>query len=87
MTLMLQVITFISRQLSCFLKSKRCLTEKEELELSELAGDSELNITSQSELVRRLEELQRFKRLSSRLMSLSMRGEMFLLNQGSIKRK
>lgn len=56
------------------LKSKRCLTEKEELELSELSGDSELNITSQSELVRRLEELQRFKRLSTGLMNLTMRG-------------
>ena len=41
------------------LKSRSCISEDEEKRLSEY-GDGELNITSQSELVRRLEELQKY---------------------------
>jgi len=56
------------------LKSKDCLSEEDEKNIKELHGDSDLSITSQSELVRRLEELERIKLLSSRLMKIDQRG-------------
>ena len=56
------------------LKSKDCLSEEDEKNIKELNGDSDLSITSQSELVRRLEELERIKLLSSRLMKVDQRG-------------
>lgn len=56
------------------LKSKDCLSEEDEKNIKELHGDSDLSITSQSELVRRLEELERIKYLSSRLMKIDQRG-------------
>lgn len=56
------------------LKSKSCVTEEESAKLREgLEGSAELEITSKSELVRRLEELQHFQRLGQKLWALPRR--------------
>jgi segregation and condensation protein A len=56
------------------LKSKSCVTEEESSKLRDgLEGSPELEITSKSELVRRLEELQRFQRLGQKLWALPRR--------------
>ena len=54
------------------LKSRACLTEEDVKNLKEQAGD--LAITSQSELIKRLEELQRFKKVSENLWSIPKLG-------------
>jgi segregation and condensation protein A len=56
------------------LKSKSCVTEEESAKLRDgLEGSAELEITSKSELVRRLEELQHFQRLGQKLWALPRR--------------
>lgn len=56
------------------LKSKSCVTEEESTRLREgLEGSEGLEITSQAELIRRLEELQRFQRLGQKLWALPKR--------------
>ena len=50
------------------LKSKSAISEEENQNLiSQMEGSGELNITSQSELIRRLEELQHFQRMGEKL--------------------
>jgi segregation and condensation protein A len=56
------------------LKSKNCITEEESSRLREgLEGSEGLEITSQAELIRRLEELQHFQRLGQKLWALPKR--------------
>jgi len=55
------------------LKSKTAITEEEVARLKD-SSDSELNITSESELVRRLEELQHFQRMGEKLWALNKKG-------------
>lgn len=55
------------------LKSKTAITEEEVARLKD-NSDSELNITSESELVRRLEELQHFQRMGEKLWELNKKG-------------
>lgn len=58
-----------------FLKSKNCVTEEEMGRLQEgLDGTGDLNITSQSELIRRLEELQHFQKMGEILWGLPKKG-------------
>jgi len=55
------------------LKSNVCITEEDQSKLREgLEGD--LHITSQAELIRRLEELQHYQRMSEKLWALPKRG-------------
>ena len=57
------------------LKSKTCITEEENKKMMEQLGAEEgLNITSQSELVRRLEELQKFQKIGQNLWLLPKKG-------------
>jgi segregation and condensation protein A len=56
------------------LKSKNCITEEESTSLMNQFGADGLNITSQSELVRRLEELQKFQRVGQGLWKLPKKG-------------
>ena len=56
------------------LKSKDCLSEEDKDLIDKLSGDGELQITSQSELVRRLEELERMRKLANGLMKVDQRG-------------
>lgn len=57
------------------LKSKSCITEEENKKImEELGAEDGLNITSQSELVRRLEELQKFQRIAQNLWKLPKQG-------------
>ena len=55
------------------LKSKTAITEEEINRLKE-NSDSELNITSEAELVRRLEELQHFQKMGEKLWELPKKG-------------
>lgn len=55
------------------LKSKTAITEEEVNRLKENA-DSDLNITSESELIRRLEELQHFQKMGEKLWGLPKKG-------------
>jgi len=58
-----------------FLKSKNCVTEEEMGRLQDgLDGTGDLNITSQSELIRRLEELQHFQKMGEVLWGLPKKG-------------
>ncbi len=58
------------------LKSKNCITEEEQERLKDQIGDGEgLNITSQSELIRRLEELQHFQKMGEKLWGLPKQNE------------
>ncbi len=58
-----------------FLKSKNCVTEEEMGRLQDdLDGTGDLNITSQSELIRRLEELQHFQKMGEILWGLPKKG-------------
>jgi segregation and condensation protein A len=58
------------------LKSKNCITEEEEGRLKDHLGDGEgLSITSQSELIRRLEELQLFQKMGEKLWGLPKQNE------------
>ncbi|MDD4975823.1 MAG: segregation/condensation protein A [Bacteriovorax sp.] len=60
------------------LKSKICITEEEaNLELD--LGIEGLHITSQSELIRRLEELQLYQKMSKRLWELDKKGHQIFL--------
>ena len=57
------------------LKSKSAISEEENQNLiSQMEGSGELNITSQSELIRRLEELQHFQRMGEKLWGLPKKG-------------
>jgi segregation and condensation protein A len=56
------------------LKSKVCITEEEAKNLSEEFGLDGLHITSQSELIRRLEELQLYQKMSKKLWDLPKKG-------------
>lgn len=61
------------------LKSKVCITEEEANKLSDEFGIEGLNITSQSELIRRLEELQLYQKMSKKLWDLPKKGhEIFI---------
>lgn len=58
-----------------FLKSKNCVTEEEMGRLQDgLDGTGDLNITSQSDLIRRLEELQHFQKMGEILWGLPKKG-------------
>lgn len=57
------------------LKSNTAISEEEAKSLKDELGDSSFNIVSESELIRRLEELQKFQKLSEKLWSLPKRGE------------
>ena len=58
------------------LKSKNCITEEEQERLKDQIGDGEgLNITSQSELIRRLEELQLYQKMGEKLWGLPKKNE------------
>ena len=58
-----------------FLKSKKAVSEEEAEGLRQhFEGNGDLHITSQSELVRRLEELQRFQKLGELLWKLPKKG-------------
>lgn len=68
-----------------FLKSKSCVAE-EELERLQSGLGSGLNITSESELIRRLEELQHFQKMGAVLWNLPKKGyEVFC--KGKVNRK
>ena len=56
------------------LKSKVCITEEEQAKLQEELGAEGLHITSQAELIRRLEELQFFQKMSKKLWDLPKKG-------------
>lgn len=56
------------------LKSKVCITEEEILNLNNEFGEDGLHITSQSELIRRLEELQLYQKLSKKIWDLPKKG-------------
>lgn len=56
------------------LKSKDCISEEEENRLKEQIEGSELNIASQSELIRRLEELQKYQKMSKKLWDMDKKG-------------
>jgi segregation and condensation protein A len=56
------------------LKSKICITEEEAKNLELELGVEGLSITSQSELIRRLEELQLYQKMSKRLWDLDKKG-------------
>lgn len=64
---------FLAATLLLF-KSKVCITEEEALNLSDEFGVEGLHITSQSELIRRLEELQLYQKLSKKLWDLPKKG-------------
>lgn len=55
------------------LKSKTAISEEEVARLKE-NGESELNITSEAELIRRLEELQHFQKMGEKLWALDKQG-------------
>ncbi len=55
------------------LKSKTAITEEEASRLKE-GSDGELNITSESELIRRLEELQHYQKMGELLWALPRKG-------------
>ncbi len=56
------------------LKSKVCIAEEEMKSLESEFGVEGLNITSQSELIRRLEELQLYQKMSKKLWDLEKKG-------------
>lgn len=57
------------------LKSKNCITEEDLSRLREqTSGEGDLNITSQAELIRRLEELQHFQKMGEVLWNLPKKG-------------
>lgn len=56
-----------------FLKSKTAISEEEMSRLKESA-ETDLNITSESELIRRLEELQHFQKMGEKLWALDKKG-------------
>jgi segregation and condensation protein A len=64
---------FLAATLLLF-KSKVCITEEEVLSLSDEFGVDGLHITSQSELIRRLEELQLYQKLSKKIWDLPKKG-------------
>lgn len=58
-----------------YLKSKNCITEDDQNALQELAGENDaLDIFSHADLIKRLEELQRFQKLGEQLWNLPQRG-------------
>ncbi len=56
------------------LKSKVCIAEEEVKNLAAEFGAEGLNITSQSELIRRLEELQLYQKMGKKLWALEKKG-------------
>lgn len=60
------------------LKSKTCLIE-EEAKIKELLGEEEIEFTSKSQLIEKLEELDRFRKLGEKLWGMDKKGhEIFL---------
>lgn len=58
-----------------YLKSKNCITEDDQNAMKELAGENDaLDIFSHADLIKRLEELQRFQKLGEQLWNLPQRG-------------
>ena len=64
---------FLAATLLLF-KSKVCISEEEAINLSDEFGVDNLHITSESELIRRLEELQLYQKLSKKLWELPKKG-------------
>lgn len=56
------------------LKSKSAITDEEASRLREQAGSGELSITSEAELIRRLEELKHFQKMGEVLWALPKKG-------------
>lgn len=56
------------------LKSQNCLTSEERERLKEDLGVDELHITSESELIKRLEELAHYQKMGDKLWSLPKKG-------------
>lgn len=56
------------------LKSQHCLTSEERERLKEDLGVDELHITSESELIRRLEELAHYQKMGEKLWNLPKKG-------------
>lgn len=56
------------------LKSKTAISEEENQRLKDQVEAGELNITSEAELIRRLEELQHFQRMGEKLWALPKKG-------------
>ncbi len=56
------------------LKSNVCLSPEDQEKLKQLGDDQSLNIISQSELIRRLEELQHFQKMAQKLWQLPKKG-------------
>jgi len=57
------------------LKSKNCLTEEESARLKDgLEGSEDLHITSQAELIRRLEQLKHYQKMGQKLWALDKKG-------------
>ncbi len=57
-----------------YLKSKTVISIEDQAELAKLSPDSAVNIVSQEDLIRRLEELQRFQKLAKNLWGLPKKG-------------
>ena len=55
-----------------FIKSKHCVNEEEEQK--NIASENGIEITSKSELIRRLEELERYKALGEKLWGMNKLG-------------
>lgn len=64
---------FLAATLLLF-KSKVCISEEEAINLSDEFGVDNLHITSASELIRRLEELQLYQKLSKKIWDLPKKG-------------
>jgi segregation and condensation protein A len=56
------------------LKSKDCLSEEDESNLKDQLGENQLGITSQADLVYRLEQLRKFQRMGEMLWKLPKKG-------------
>jgi len=57
-----------------FLKSNACISDEDQATLAQFGDGNNLNITSQAELIRRLEELQHFQRMAQKLWNLPKKG-------------
>ena len=69
-----------------FIKSKTCISNEEILDISDEFDNESMKITSQAELIRRLEELERFQEIGRNLWKLPKKGyEVFV--KAKINRK
>lgn len=69
-----------------YLKSKNCIGEEDEEDLLSELGDENLKITTKTELIKRLEELQKFQRLGQLIWDLPKLNEVYF-TRPKIKRK